>query len=121
MTGQKGLWDEEEERLEKLAEKKPSLRHLTVAIPWETFRPLLESTFPQERKSSAGRKRIDVIVMFKMLLLQQLYNLSDGELEFQVNDRRSFEEFVGLCVMDSIPDVTTVWLFREALGNLAVV
>ena len=55
MTGQKGLWDEEE-RLEKLAEKKPSLRHLTVAIPWETFRPLLESTFPQERKSSAGRK-----------------------------------------------------------------
>lgn len=119
MTGQKGLWDEEE-RLEKLAEKKPSLRHLTVAIPWEKFRPLLESTFPQERKSSAGRKRIDVIVMFKMLLLQQLYNLSDEELEFQVNDRRSFEEFVSLGVMDSIPDVTTVWLFRERLRQAGI-
>ena len=88
MAGQQGLWDEEE-RLEKLAKKKPSLRQLTVTVPWEEFRPLLESAFPQERKSTAGRKRIDVIVMFKMLLLQQLYNLSDEELEFQVNDRRS--------------------------------
>ena len=115
MTGQRGLWDEEE-RLEKLAEKKCSLRHLAVAIPWEEFRPLLEGALEQEeRKSPSGRKRIDVIVMFKMLLLQHLYNLSDEELEFQVNDRRSFEEFVGLGVMDSIPDATTVWLFRERL------
>jgi IS5 family transposase len=43
-----------------------------------------------------------------MLVLQQLFNLSDEELEFHVSDRRSFEEFVGLCVMNSIPDATTV-------------
>ena len=119
MAGQQELWDEEE-RLEKLAKKKPSLRQLTVTVPWEEFRPLLESAFPQERKSTAGRKRIDVIVMFKMLLLQQLYNLSDEELEFQVNDRRSFEEFVGLAVMNSIPDATTVSLFREWLRQASV-
>ena len=84
MTGQKGLWDEEE-RWEKLGRKKPCLRYLTAIIPWEEFRPLLESAFEQEeRKSPAGRKRIDVIIMFKMLVLQHLFNLSDGELEFQV-------------------------------------
>ena len=48
-----------------------------------------------------------------MLVLQQLFNLSDEEVEFQVNDRRSFEEFVGLGVMNDIPDATTVAFFRE--------
>ena len=50
-----------------------------------------------------------------MLILQQLFNLSDEELEFQVNDRRSFEEFVGLGVMNNIPDATTIAFFRERL------
>ncbi len=52
--------------------------------------------YRQERKSNALRKRIDPLILFKMLVLQQLFNLSDQELEFQVNDRRSFEDFVGL-------------------------
>ena len=50
-----------------------------------------------------------------MLVLQQLFSLSDAELEFQVNDRCSFEEFVGLGVMTDIPDVTTVAFFNERL------
>ena len=58
--------------------------------------------------------------MFKMLVLQQLFNLSDQELEFQVNDRRPFEQFVGLDVMDSIPDATTVSLLREHLRQAGV-
>ena len=107
--GQQGFWDEEE-RLKKLGRKKPTLERLCASIPWEKFRPLLESAFQKERKSPAGRKRIDVIIMFKMLVLQQLFNLSDEELEFQVNDRRSFEKFIGLGVMDAIPDATTVSL-----------
>ena len=98
MVGQQGFWDEAE-RLAKLTRKKPSLERLKAAIPWEEFRPLLERAFAKERKSPAGRKRIDVIVMFKMLVLQQLHNLSDAEVEFQVNDRRPFEKFVGLDVM----------------------
>jgi IS5 family transposase len=47
-----------------------------------------------------------------MLILQQLSNLSDEDLEFQVNDRRSFEDFVGLGVMNRIPDATSVAFFR---------
>ena len=61
-----------------------------------------------------------MIIMFKMLLLQQLYGLTDEELEFQVNDRCSFEHFLGLGVMDFIPDATTMALFRERLRQAGV-
>ena len=109
---QQGFWDEQE-RVAKLQEKKAVLTRLTELIPWELFRPLLDNGYSQERKSNAGRKRIDPLILFKMLVLQQLFNLSDEEVEFQVNDRRSFEEFVGLGVMNDIPDATTVAFFRE--------
>ena len=97
------------------------LKRLPDSIPWESFRPLLEKGYTQERKSNAGRKRIDPLILFKMLILQQLFNLSDEEVEFQVNDRRSFEEFVGLGVMNNIPDATTIALFRERLRKADVI
>ena len=56
-----------------------------------------------------------------MLVLQQLFNLSDYGLEFQLNDRRCFEEFVGLGVMNSIPDTNTIAFFRERLGKAEVI
>ena len=56
-----------------------------------------------------------------MLVLQQLFNLSDEEVEFQVNYRRSFEEFVGLGVMNDIPDATTVAFFRERFRKANVI
>jgi len=118
--GQRGFWDEQE-RVAKLQEKKPVLTRLTESIPWELFRPLLDKGYSQERKSNAGRKRIDPLILFKMLVLQQLFNLSDEEVEFQVNDRRSFEEFVGLGVMNDIPDATTVAFFRERLRKAGVI
>jgi len=83
--------------------------------------PLLEKAYSKEGKSNAGRKRIDPLILFKMLVLQQLFNLSDEEVEFQVNDRRSFEEFVGLGVMNDIPDATTVAFFRERLRKANVI
>jgi IS5 family transposase len=118
--GQRGFWDEQQ-RVAKLKEKKPVLKRLSDSIRWESFRPLLEMGYTQERKSNAGRKRIDPLILFKMLVLQQLFNLSDEELEFQVNDRRSFEEFVGLGVMNDIPDATTVAFFRERLRKAGVI
>jgi len=119
-VGQRGFWDEQQ-RVARLQEKKPVLKRLSDSIPWESFRPLLDQSYVQERKSNAGRKRIDPLILFKMLVLQQLFNLSDEELEFQVNDRRSFEEFVGLGVMNSIPDATTVAFFRERLRKAGVI
>jgi len=56
-----------------------------------------------------------------MLVLQQCFNLSDEEVDFQVNDRRSFEEFVGLGVMNDILDATTVAFFIERLRKANVI
>jgi len=103
-------------RVSKLRNKKPVLTYLSESIPWEAFRPLLEKSYSQERKGNAGRKRIDPLILFKMLVLQQLFNLSDEGVEFQVNDRRSFEEFVGLGVMNDFP-TQLLWLF---LGSVSV-
>jgi len=85
--GQQGFWDEQQ-RVAKLQEKKPVLTRLTESIPWESFRPLLDKGYIQERKSNAGRKRIDPLILFKMLVLQQLFNLSVG-VAFRVRLKRS--------------------------------
>ncbi len=60
-----------------------------------------------------GRPETDVIVMFKMLVLQQWHVLSDFELEKHCIDRISFRKF--LVFPEYIPDSTTVWLFRERI------
>ena len=75
--GQRGFWDEQQ-RVAKLKEKKPVLQRLSESIPWDSFRPLLDKGYVQERKTNAERKRIDPLILFKMLVLQQLFNLSVG-------------------------------------------
>jgi transposase, IS5 family len=118
--GQKGFWDWEN-RHAKLSDKKSLLDRIDEWIPWEEFRPILEEIHSQHRLSNAGRKPSDPIVMFKLILLQKLYNLSDEELEYQANDRLSFMKFLKLGIEDSIPDATTVWLFREKLTKKGLV
>src|SRR5262245_42082368 len=59
--------------------------------------------------------------MFKVLVLQTLYNLSDEQVEYQIRDRISFMRFLGLGLEDGVPDATTVWLFREALAKAGLV
>jgi hypothetical protein len=59
--GQRGFWDEHQ-RVAKLQKKKPVLKRLSESIPWESFRPLLERGYTHERKSNAGRKRIDPMI-----------------------------------------------------------
>lgn len=118
--GQQGFWDIEA-RQEKLAQKKDVLNQLNHLVPWETFRPILVRIHEKPRKSNAGRKPTDVLLLFKMLVLQKLYNISDEALEYQVNDRLSFMQFLGLGLEDTVPDATTVWLFREQLQRHGLV
>ena len=61
------------------------------------------------------------MVMFRMLVLQSLYNLSDEQVEYQVRDRLSFTRFLGLGIEDGIPDGTTLWLFRETLAKAGLI
>jgi transposase, IS5 family len=112
--GQRGFWDIEE-REAKLAQRQDILIQLDQLIPWEEFRIFLEKVRQRERKSAAGRKPYDVILLFKMLVLQQMYNISDESLEYQINDRISFMRFLKLGIEDQVPDATTVWLFRQQL------
>jgi IS5 family transposase len=96
----------------------PKLKKL---VDWERFRPELEAVRDKARKSNAGRKPFDVVLMFKVLVLQSLYNLSDEKIEFQIRDRLSFMRFLGLSLGDAVPDEKTIWLFREQLTEAGVI
>lgn len=103
-------------KLEKIREHQPPLLKLNKVIDWEIFRELLEKTLiKKHRKSNAGRKPYDKLLMFKILILQRYYNLSDEQTEFQIKDRISFLDFLGLELNDDIPDEKTIWLFKEQL------
>lgn len=91
------------------------LERLNAAIDWELFRPVLAKLDAKARKSNAGRKPIDRVLMFKLLILQRIYNLADERLQFQVTDRLSFMRFLGLEFGQGVPDARTVWAFREEL------
>lgn len=94
--GQQGFWDHLQTRQQKLERKKDFLNRLNQIVPWETFRSTLRQIHEKPRKNKAGRKPLDALLLFKMLVLQKLYNISDEDLEYQVNDRLSFMQFLGL-------------------------
>jgi IS5 family transposase len=93
-------------------------------VAWEEFRAEIEAvvlTADADKKSTAGRKPIDALVMFRMLVVQSLYNLSDEQAEYQARDRLSFTRFLALGMEDRIPDGTTLWLFREKLAKAGLI
>jgi IS5 family transposase len=108
-------------RREQLEKSKDRLSELNEIIPWEVFRSCLEPLRPQERKSKSGRKPIDLMILFKLMILQQLYNLSDEELEYQTHDRASFRRFLGLSPEAEVPDAKTIWLFRKRLTDAGLI
>jgi len=110
----KGLFDLEF-RMRKIDSNGDPLKRLNELVDWELFRPVLKQIRNKTRKSKAGRKPFDVVLMFKILILQSLYNLSDDAAEAQILDRLSFMRFLGLSIGDRIPDAKTIWLFREEL------
>lgn len=109
------------ERTAKLTAMGDPLVGLKAQINWEAFRPALNAVHKKSRKSNAGAKPIDVVLMFKILVLQQLHNLSDDRIEYQIRDRLSFMRFLGLQIESRVPDAKTVWLFRERLKELKLV
>ena len=82
-----------EYRLEQLSKCGDPLVKLKEIVPWTSFRNELSKIHEKERKSTAGRKPYDTVLMFKILILQSLYNLSDEAMEYQVRDRLSFMRF----------------------------
>ena len=101
------------EKYSRVKKLRSRLEEMNKLIDWDKFVEL----FP-ERESLRGRPNYEKILMLKMMFLQGWYGLSDEELEFQVNDRLSFQQFLDF--PNFIPDYSTVWRFREELaeGNL---
>lgn len=110
----RGFFDESE-RLSKLSEQGDPLLRLSRVIDWEGFRPLLDQMLKTDSKGKGGRPPFDYVMMFKVLVLQRYYNLSDDQTEYQILDRMSFMRFLGLGLSDKVPDSKTVWHFRERL------
>lgn len=115
-----GFWDQDF-RLSKLSQLGDPLERLNAGIDFELFRSFLESKLSKLPKGKGGRPPYDYVLMFKILILQRYYNLSDGQVEYQINDRLSFMRFLDLSIADDIPDSNTVWNFREQLTDLELV
>ena len=90
---------------------------LNEYINWNIFEATLDQAFRNETKDllKGGKPLFSKLILFKALLIQSLYNLSDDQLEFQIVDRASFKRFPGLKKSDKVPDSLTFWLFREQL------
>lgn len=108
-------------RLTKLSDLGDPLERLSNGIDFEIFREVLIENMSKEAKAKGGRPPYDYVLLFKILILQRFYNLSDDQVEYQINDRMSFMRFLGLTIADDIPDSKTIWNFREKLLDLGLV
>jgi len=80
-------------------------------IDWTPIEKKLESLCDP----SKGRPGYLLLVMFKDLLLQQWFNLSDRDLSEAIADRLFFKSFLGLFLSDPVPEDTTFCRFRQKL------
>jgi IS5 family transposase len=112
----RGFFDETF-RLEKLSKQGDPLVMLKEKINWEIFYPTIESIFAKEKKGPGGRPPYDYLMMFKILILQRYYNLSEDQAEYQILDRFSFMRFLDLVLSDKVPDSKTIWLFKETIAQ----
>jgi len=119
--GNIGLFDKQFTK-DKLSEIGNPLESISQVIDFELFRSTLESKLLNtDKKSNAGAKPFDVVLMFKILILQRYYGLGDKQVEYQILDRTSFKDFLGLETGDKVPDEKTVWAFRENVTKLKLV
>jgi IS5 family transposase len=117
--GQLGLFDLEN-RLAELSSMGDPLEKLSV-IPWHKFEARIHHLMMKPKLSNAGRPPFKYGMMFKIMVLQHMYNLSDAQMQFQIIDRLSFRRFLGIGAEHTIPDEKTIWLFRETLTQAGAI
>jgi IS5 family transposase len=90
------------------------LEKISRIINWKRLGSKLEFMI---RRGKMGRPPYPSLSLFKVLVLQRLYNLSDPQMEEMLYDRLSFRRFCDFGLTDKLPDETTICKFRGALGN----
>ena len=111
---------DDKKRLMKVSKLGDPLERLNEVIDWDVFRPILKDALEKKHKGPGGRPAYDCIVLFKLLVIGRIYNISDDQLEYQTNDRVSFKRFIGLDTNADVPDAKTIWHFRNSLAEAAV-
>ena len=109
-----GLFDTDE-RLRWLSAAGDPLERLAAVVDFELFWPELDAALGRSDRAKGGRPPYDPVLMFRILVLQSLYTLSDDQAEYPLRDRLSFMRFAGLALHDPVPDAKTIWLFCEQL------
>ena len=104
-------------RLDKLTKLGDVLTQLNLIVNWNIFVPILDKAIPRTKGEKGGRPPFDNLLMFKILLIKRLYNLSHDQTEFQINDRISFMRFLGLDFGSTVPDAKTIWLYENTLAH----
>lgn len=102
MAGQPGFFDLSD-RYEALSAAGDPLERLAAVVDFEVFRGPLVAALRRSPRGNGGRPPFDPVLMFKILVLQALYSLSDEATEFQIKDRLSFQRFLGLGWMARCP------------------
>ena len=103
---------------EKLSQIGDPLEKLVGFVDWELFRPILNQLLAKSAKGPGGRPPYDYLLMFKILILQRYYNLSDDQTEYAILDRLSFRRFLEISeYTTAIPDAKTIWLFKDTLSK----
>lgn len=120
MRGQPGFFDVDE-RLKRLSGLGDHLEAFSAAVDFEMFRADLVAALGYSDGAQGGRPPFDPVMMFKILVIQAMDNLSDERAEFLINDRMSFMRFLGLSLADRVPDARTIWLFREKLTKAGAI
>lgn len=120
MAGQPGFFDLDR-RYGALTAAGDPLERLALVVEFALFRPELDAALERSDRAKGGRPPYDAVLMFKVLVLQTLYTLSDDQTEYQIRDRLSFMRFLGLGLEDRVPDATTIWLFREQLTKAGAI
>ena len=85
-------------------------------IDWSQIESLLMGI----HNKSKGEKAWPPLMMFKALLLQSWYNLSDPGLEKQLARDLLFRRFIQLDISEPVPDHSTFWRFRQTLEKLSL-
>lgn len=104
--------EEREAKLDKLGD---ILQVLEKHVDLKALSKAIDQAAPRPSQEKGGRPPYPTEIMVRVIVLQQLYNLSDEQMEFQLLDRLSFQRFVGLRHSSQIPDRTTLWTFKERL------
>lgn len=109
---------EEEFTKEALSQMGTPLERLASLVDFEMFRPTLEDVLvKKDCKTPAGRPQIDVVLMFKVIFLQRYYGLGDHQIQYQIIDRSSFRQFLGIHTVSEVPDEKTVWACKNKLAE----